>query len=379
MSYLEFVHIGDSHFVKGPRFGECVRINSEWTVDTVRRIKPTALLHGGDLSDRTTTPEIRLAEASMLEPISEVCPIYMAAGNHDPWKDLRILDALKPGRIHVCDTAGVYPLGDVGIAMMAWPRLADAANEGAAQDAVRAVLGGLRAPLSAFRHRLLLGHFATVGAIMGAGQPMRGSEVTVSLSDLSLAGAHAVLMSHIHKAQEWVYDGVPMIYAGSQYRTDFGETEAKSITVVRIEGDKVTWERIPTPAREMHLATGKFDPATMTLSNSHAETNVRGADVRFVYETPREHLVVARAMAADIEKRWRAEGAASVDVDYGITSATRVTARAPEVARAATLPAKVQALWTNKNDVPEPWLRDRVLANVAQLEDSRLDRKLVAS
>lgn len=366
---MRIVALGDSHFEEGPRFEECVRVHS-WVADYIRREKPDAVLHGGDVYDKASTPLERLAAADFFRSVADVCSLTVAKGNHDRPRDLQLLASLQSRySITVVEGADVVRAEGAAIAICAWPTRSSDLDEDGSRQALRNVLRGLGDELAPFTGpRVLLGHFLIDGSLTGAGQPLVGGGLGVSLADLALARAHVVLASHVHRAQEFDCNGVPVIYAGSSHRTDYGEAETKSIVSLEVSEDGyVTWERIPTPARPMLLVDGHYDPTELGIAvDLPPDTSVAQADMRLRYAVALEHRDYARKHAEELRSIWLAGGAASVKIESEITASTR--ARSIEVSKARTLAAKVQAHWIAKNDVPEPSRAARLLGRIEAME-----------
>src|SRR6185312_6604946 len=152
-------------------------------------------------------------------------------------RDLELLGALQARHpIVIEERAAVHRFGELGVLLHAWPNRVSTLDDEGSRHAIRSVLAGLGDELDGCRWKILAGHFQVDGATSGpAGQPLIGAALSVSIADLMEARAHAVLLGHIHKAQEFPGTGVPISYAGSPFRNDFGEVEAKSVTMLHLE------------------------------------------------------------------------------------------------------------------------------------------------
>jgi predicted phosphodiesterase len=381
---MTIIEIADSHIVEDARLGECIRVH-EGVVDIVRHVKPKVVLHAGDLFDAASTPTGRLVAVELVTKLTEEAPLVIARGNHDRWRDLAILAALRTRHpIHVVEDARVLTVGGMHLAVCAWPVRASNADEELSRQYLRDVLRGLGADLAQLSGpRVALGHFMVDGALSGAGQPIIGGGLGVSLEDLALMRADVILMGHIHRSQTFSLGATEAHYAGSPFRTDFGEMEGKNVLFVRFEDGRAICERIPTSARPMlHIEAAfetpgatlpddaaKHDPAfALKLSWTPDAAGVGQADIRFRYTVALEYRQAAAAAADALKARWLSEGAATVKVEAETITSTR--ARAPEVAAARTLGAKVEALWASRGDTPEPARASRLLGRLAQLEDA---------
>lgn len=371
---IRILATGDTHIEEGSRFEECKRV-LRWFVSEVERAKPDLVLHPGDVYDKASTPAEREFAAEFFQALARVCPVVLVKGNHDAPRDLQILAQLEAAHeIQVVEDARVVRVRGVAVAAMAWPSRAGQIDDGVAREAVRATLSGLGAELCAHDGpKVLLGHFDVSGATTGAGQPLIGGSLTVSLADLALAGADAIVMGHIHQAQDWLVGETPAAYCGSPYRTDFGEMEPKSVLSVGFEFGRAAIERMPTPARPMvdveahwHSELGAFlelDP--------HAPPPA-GADVRFRYTVDADRRAIAGKAAAEIKAAWLAEGAgcATVKLEPEVLATTRAREGTPAVAQARTLAEKLPLFWTSRKDVPDPIRASRLLSRLALLEET---------
>lgn len=368
MKPISVIATGDLHCDEGSRFDEFRRVCVDWLPKLVAERKPDLVVIPGDVYDGTSTPDERLAAAEMTLGIAEHCPIVIAAGNHDPVHELLLLQELR-GRyaIDVFERPGVALVSGLAVGVVPWPRMAAGVEgEGGARDQLRALLTGLREPLSASSCRLLIGHFLCEGAETSAGQPLTGGAISVALGDLALAGAQAVVMAHIHKPQSWEHGGVPMLYTGSPFRTAFGEVEEKSVLWLEIDEACARYERIPTPARQMLLVQGAW--VDVTLAHD-LDRDVRGAEVRLRFQVAADQREPARKAACELRDRWLADGAVVVKLEEEVLA--EVCARAPEVATAKTTAEKLFHLWASRGDEPPAERAQRLLGpRLAELEEA---------
>jgi DNA repair exonuclease SbcCD nuclease subunit len=377
---------GDHHFDEHSRLAEAVKVHS-WMVDVARQQQVDLFLSGGDVYESLSTPIEREAVKEWLLRMGEVCPILITRGNHDRRFDLRILAALRTKHpIIVEEACGVHLVAGAAIAAVAWPEpefllpRAPSLEAGYADIrlALQAVLRGLGDQLD--QHpgpRVLLGHLMIDGAVTSVAQPLLGQPINCGLADLALARAHLGLASHIHRAQRfYVHHGdpgqpAPHVYLGSPFRDTFGQCEKKTVTLAEFDGQRlVRLEDIETPAAPMvHLEADWFNDAfeTRESSDDHCAAEHEGAEVRFRYNFAPEHSVVAHQAAEQFKQELLSMGAKYVKLDPVPIVETR--SRAPEVARATTWPAKLEAHWQSKGFQPEPEQRTRLLGKFGELEE----------
>jgi Calcineurin-like phosphoesterase len=353
---MKVLSSGDHHWDERSRFQECIRIH-DWMVDVARRERIDLFLSGGDVFERESTPSERDAVAQWLTAMAQVCPVVIAKGNHDRPLDVALMQRLHTRHpVIVEERAGVHYVGGAAVATMAWPErislLASARDHDDAEtqvrDALRAVLRGLGDECDGFDGpRILLGHFMVDGAISSTGQPLRGRPINVGLTDLALARASLGIMAHIHRADVFDAEGAPHFYTGSPFRTDFGQTETKSVLLAEFDGSRlVRTEAIETPCTPMVHADARFEPGEVMGSPDGMPQDVAGAEIRLRYDVPREQREAGRAAANALADALRARGAAHVKLEERVTVESR--ARAPEVASAATPTERLETYWRTK-------------------------------
>jgi exonuclease SbcD len=384
---------GDLHWdMLSKRWAECVRIH-EFIVELVTRVQPDLYACSGDIYERASLPQERLAVASWLSRIAEHCPVLIAKGNHDRKRDLQLLERLRTVYpIVVEEGASVHYIGKgaekIAVAAIAWPDRAallayahaqDTDAELTAHEALNQVFIALGHTLSEWKGpTMALGHLMVDGSVTSVGQPLIGQPMKVGVADLAALQTQFVLLGHIHKPQDWQHAGMQVVYSGSPFRTSYGETEDKSLVLIEFDGPKLKhWERIPTPCGAMHLVTEawSYDADSETWGfaggpEAHTPEDVTGAEIRLRYDVPADQRDAAAREASDWKARWLAAGALDVQVEDAVLTSTR--ARAPEVASALTLADKLLVLWKSKDTTPDSPRREHLLemAERLQLEES---------
>ena len=380
--------IADSHFndTTGGRLDECVRIHN-WIADDIRGRDVDLVVHAGDLYERPSTPVERSEAAEWIQRITETAPFVIVRGNHDPVGDLQLLDRLKTEReVIVEERAGVHVLGGCVVGCMAWPSKASVLamsdhvmgheeGEQLAGQALRNVLLGLGQQMDqeAELHgaekapRILLSHAMVRGSKVSTGQPLVGCDMEIGTEDLRLARANFYALGHIHMPQSF---GDDMAYPGSPRRTAYGEIEEKGYIVAEFypDGTLATVDRVPTPCSPMLLWEGEYVPEIGLSIKGDNEVPPAGAEIRIRFRVDSDQQEPARAAAAEMKAKLLEGGAADVKVEPEVRSTVR--AKAPEVARATTLPEKLQAYWASRGETPEPERKERLLSKLGELEAS---------
>jgi DNA repair exonuclease SbcCD nuclease subunit len=386
MPRLAFVT--DIHIDETKRFMEQERVLEFVACDaTVRGCD--ALLEGGDLYERKSTPIERLLASRWTQWVTASMPMVRIRGNHDAPRDLELLAELDTA--HECITeeaAGVHVVGPFVVGCLSWPSKASilalaqdrgyshAEGEAVAGAALRAVLLGLGAEMDAVKEargmhsapKVLLMHAMVRASRVSTGQPLTGCDLEVGLDDLKLARADFYALGHVHMPQEWTEGDATIVYGGSPRRTTYGEVEEKSYVVADFcdaTGRLLKWERVPTPCAPMVLLEGEWD-GDFLRGATWASEAMRGAEVRLRYRVASDQREMARAYAAAQAELLRTAGAADVQIEERVIATSE--ARAPEVAAAKTLPDKLAAMWAARDVTPDPERRDALFTMVTDLE-----------
>lgn len=371
--------VADSHFDEHSRFEECKRLHA-WIAQDMAERGVSVVVHTGDVYERKSTPLERQAVADWVGQVASFAPMLIVRGNHDAVDDLPLLQRLETAHpVIVEQEAGVHTIAGLNIAALSWPRkaalLAASAAEGkevgeaVAGDALRAVLRGLGQRLASLNGpRLFAAHAMVQGSITSTGQPLVGCDLELGLEDIELARADAYALGHIHKGQRWDLPSGPVVYPGSPRRTAFGELEPKGYTLLEWDDElgAVRDTFIEAPATEMIQVEAKWTDGGFS-GDYQVGAEHEGAEVRFRYRVAGDQRDAARSAAAAWKEELLAFGVASVKLEEVVIAETR--ARAPEIAQAATLDAKLDAFWAAKGFAPGA-RREALLAKAHELEEA---------
>lgn len=166
---------------------------------------------------------------------------------------------------------------------------------------------------------VLVCHQTLAGGRMGEAQQafLGDMSLVVDTGALAAVGFEGIVAGHLHRHQ-LIPAAVPVLYAGSVERVDFGEEhEPKGFIVADVEPGRFDWSFVETPARRYVTLAGD------DLSAEHPMGEVRD-DVR-------DAIVRVRDLPADADparvraalERWGA---------FDVHSIERVRVAAPEVA-----------------------------------------------
>jgi DNA repair exonuclease SbcCD nuclease subunit len=229
-----------------------------------------------------------------------------------------------------------------------------------AMNGIFAGFGSAAAPYERIPH-VLIGHWNVSGARLSTGQTLTGQDIDISVDQMSLTGASAHLLGHIHMPQQM---GDRTFYGGSPYPLTWGETEDKGFWLHEFDADDLyKSEFVKTPCRK--LIRFAYD-MTAGEEVSVSLDNVRGASVRVDITTWQDEAVT-------IEKdviRTTIERAGALDADIRIIRIPRQTVRSESVLKVETLRDKLIAMAALKDEtVPESILEKADELEARQVED----------
>lgn len=216
------------------------------------------------------------------------------------------------------------------------------------RDTIRMVLTDATAPV------IVVGHFTVEGMKTRdtTFERHRSDEVVMAPSDFE--GVALTVVGHIHKAQS-VSQSPRIECVGSLVRQDRSEAEdAKGYAIITIEPDRIDYEFIPVPAREM-VVVKITDPSEIPALVEVARGKELYVDVEILEDqihrfSPGDFDVLDNVVAAKHIRRK-------------VIAVERV--RAPELAKATDLPAEF-SVWakTTKQPIEEerlPKLNDKLV------------------
>lgn len=376
---MKALHLTDLHLTEGRRLADQEAV-LRGIVEHGVRAQVDVWLLTGDLTGRTVphraTPAERLVLYEALAAMCAVAPVVIVPGNHDEARDLAAArhvgvsiadDGCWP--VHVLDGAGstqiATPAGELVVYWLAYPT-----KRWLLQGLE---VRGLRETQAAVERRLeqlfelwsleeaarvdpspsvFVGHLAVAGGATSGGEVLASHELSVRAGALAQLGVCYGALGHLHLRQEVA----PRVwYAGSPWRTDFGEREpAKVVHLVELVGSIVPAKRtchvdpIETGCRWLEAldyrwsaATEDGTPGWSIYPSAEQLARVVGAEVRARLVVPEQH--VASAPWEDELERLRRLGAAYVQAERVVEPVLRV--RAPEVAQALDLPSQLRGYW----------------------------------
>ncbi len=209
------------------------------------------------------------------------------------------------------------------------------------------------------------------GATLSGGEVLSTREVSIGRDALALLDADYGALGHIHQRQELAPRAW---YVGSPWPVDFGERGPRGWNLVETGagprdvsvGFRDSGAR-PWVTLRYRWAADREDghPRWLERPSPEALLAAGGAVVRARLVVPDGHVA---SCPWDAELEELRTSAHRLKAERVIEPSVRV--RAPAVAEAATLEAKLQAYWSTLESPPEPQDRAAALEALAELQDS---------
>lgn len=401
---MRIVCIGDTHLGPGPR-----NVDKRAAIDQILReqieTRVFAWIWLGDVNHARMTIDDRNWLAERLQQMAERAPVVIVRGNHDQDRELDIFARLKaPFPIHVINEPTVLALGSqympgvfsreavsgvrtpLAVAVLPYPFRGGLVSAGASTEqvlddgrhALAVICAEMGQQLTDARVRglptLMVGHLNVGGSIASTGQPQIGREIELDPASLAAFGDCPKVLGHIHKAQ--AVGGA--VYAGSVSPGDWGEVEIKRYLVVdyALDGQPPVLTSIPLASRPLFHVEGTltregFEGQVLNGPGGlpqPAPTTWAGCDVRVRYRfaASERDILDPEVVRAGFREAHTLQLDPVAVPDRAL--------RAPAVARATTLAAKLEA-WAEANG---EGVDATVLDRLALLDGSDRDHVLAA-
>ena len=337
---LKFTHTADIHFgvenygKTDPKTGIHTRLLDfkralDACIDYTIAQQHDLFIFAGD-AYKTATPsptQQKLLLQCFLRLYQAKIPVIIVVGNHDNPLSFGKANALelfaelpvdgfhvlsKPRTITITTKAG--PVQIIGIP---WPtrntialanhQLYQSAEQLTAQiaQAVSRIIQQLAQQLDPHLPAILTGHLTVSSGIFSGSEKraIYGNDPVLLPSQLALAPFDYVALGHLHRFQDLNPAGpIPLVYAGSLERVDFGERkEDKGFCAVTITGkQQVSYEFIKTPTRPMLQVEVELDQASDQTAQILAKlqaVDLTGAIVKIKYYLPENTLSTVNTRA----------------------------------------------------------------------------------
>lgn len=314
MKTLNFIHTADWHADSDPKKQAKLEASLKQLVDYCKEIKVNAIIHAGDVWEKSQKYQLNSGVPIVLRYLHELAKlvdfIFITKGNnsHDEPGSISLLHQIEPnvfayehpvclgitGLLDESDCNTVYDLlrftpnqmiEEVGyiVSLVPYPTKASLISEDSIDNNNVEFIEKFE---QIFEHigevtkdymcpKLLAFHGNVVGSRLSSGQTLVSQDIMVAPATLEKAKHDYYALGHIHIRQEIK---PTMIYSGSIYNKNWGETEQKSFEIINIETAselkmmKVQMETITlTSARPMIKLDGKFEDGEFQIEGNETE------------------------------------------------------------------------------------------------------------
>jgi len=302
---IRVLHTADWHADGEPKKLVKLEQSLKQMLNYVERNKVNAIIHAGDIWERKQTYADKSGVPLVIEYLKEMSKhvdfIFITKGNnsHDEPGSISLLHQLEPniyayeypvvlavkepevpenGKVKdiLNNKGGMYPVDiDYIVSLVPYPTKAMFVKEQSIDlnnDEFVSIFEGifdLIADKTAMYNcpKLLAFHGNVIGSRLSTGQTLLSQDIMVAPATLKKAKADYYALGHIHLRQEVQPN---MVYSGSIYNKNWGETEQKSFEVIEfhnwqeksgeLEG-RLSFERVMlTSARPMITVEAEFMP-----------------------------------------------------------------------------------------------------------------------
>lgn len=359
VSMIKALHTADNHLQK-KRIDEAVR-NFRFIVDRAKDVDVVFI--AGDLFDRNTTINSREYNEAVgiIHDLSNIAPVYIVRGNHDPENSLDVFSKIgNENNIHVYNDVFMGDIEDRNgnkLFLLALPYL----NPGSfgSQETIKDVyntatdyINSRIAEFIAYKTsypKVIMAHLSVFGAELANSEQILSGEVMLSVDVLNHPDIDAVMLGHIHRNKQSIFNGTRIRYAGAHYRTRFDELATPGFCMWEIEKGNTRVATENTPARDMCKIVLNEEQTNSYIATGKLPFDIPAdSDVSIVAEVSEgfSHLI-------DKSKTDALNGQNGSDVKFSTRVVPKVDSNVVEIHTKSTLAEKFIA-WGNANNFPVP-------------------------
>jgi DNA repair exonuclease SbcCD nuclease subunit len=367
---LRLALIGDLHLSqRSPRYAHVLEV-LDWTIQDARARGVTDFVLLGDLCEKPEpTPREYYELRNRIHAMAAVGGCSVVLGNHEHHETLLLFDH-DQNVFTAWNTARVVLRPDATLLLIPYARRGRppfhelpeggtiAESMKATADAIAGLVQRLVEQIQGKTPLIVCGHFSIEGMKVADSTFELHSETEVVVPRAAFQGVALTAVGHIHTPQDVSADP-PIIGVGSLTRCSFSEADdPKSYTLVTVDGVRVTWERIPVPARAMVV-----DRVTWPVSDVAPDLLEQwaGKEVKLTVEIPADQVATFDPSVFDgIRAR-----AALFTLEKRVIPVERV--RAPEIGSTGRIEEQVSTWLRATDQEVDEARRARLLEKVAEV------------
>jgi len=263
---VKILHFGDSHFAN-KRLDECWR-NFEYMIEYGRDNGIDMFVCAGDLFDANTMIDSHEYNKAVegIGKMSEIAPVVMIRGNHDPDGSLGVFERLGGinYKIYVFNNTAEVDIEDKNgnkVRMLLLPYV-NPIIFNAVDNKINSIFSNAKeyyddliktfSKVETEHPKVIVAHLSVYGAQLANSEKIVANEVMLSVDDLRHKSFDAVMLGHIHKRDQDIFIDSNIRYSGSHYRINYGEKNNEvGFIVWDISKGRTSLELINTPAKKM--------------------------------------------------------------------------------------------------------------------------------
>lgn len=395
MKQLRFLHTADWHADSDPKKQAKLEASLKQIVEYCKEVKVNAIIHAGDVWERSQKYQFNSGVPIVLRYLHELAKlvdfIFITKGNnsHDEPGSISLLHQIEPNiyayEYPVClivkgkEVENILAIEDVSyeviddnveyiVSLMPYPTKASLISEDSIDnnnaefiEKFEQIFEHIGEITKSYTCPKLLGfHGNVVGSRLSSGQTLVSQDIMVAPSTLIKAQHDYYALGHIHLRQElnpW------MVYSGSIYNKNWGETEQKSFEEICFDEDgHIECDRVLlSTARPMIKLEAEFDAEVGFITkSSEIINNPENSEIRYrVTVKENDRKLITDEKVKELEKYF-ADSGNEIKIEFNIIPSERES-RSEKIMSCKTLLDEVKEYATVINEPVNGTIGTKVL------------------
>lgn len=356
MKNFRFIHTADWHADSDPKKQQKLEASLKQLVEYCKEVKVNAVVHAGDVWERAQKYQFNSGVPLVLKYLHELSKlvdfIFITKGNnsHDEPGSIELLHQIAPNIYAYEYPVCLAVIEDVGydllrstnipksisdqinyiVSLVPYPTKASLISEDSIDNNNASFIEKFE---QIFEHigevtkdydcpKILGFHGNVVGSRLSSGQTLVSQDIMVAPATLEKANHDYYALGHIHLRQEIK---PTMIYSGSIYNKNWGETEQKSFESIEYIDGNVATETIPLPAaKPMIKLEAEFDAEVGFITKpSEIVDNPKNSEIRYrVTVNENDRKLITDEKIKELEKYFADQGN-DVKIEFNIIPVER--------------------------------------------------------